>query len=63
MLRDAKRNRCGFFALMYFHEGGYRVFSALGADFQVIAVVGERFVAPFTSSDSRGLHLGDFFEQ
>jgi hypothetical protein len=48
---------------MCFDEGFDGFLAALRADLQVIPVVGERLVAPLTSLDSRGLHLGEFFEQ
>ena len=62
-LRDAPQNHCGFAGLVGFHEGVDGFLSTLGADLQVVPVVGEGLVAPFASLDSRGLHLGDFFEQ
>ena len=49
--------------LVEFHEGGDGFLAALGAYFQVVSVVGQRLFAPLATSDSRGLHLRDFFEQ
>ena len=62
-MSEAPQNVCGFAGLVSFHEGVYGYLSTLGADLQVIAIVGKRLVAPLTPSDSWGLHLGDFFEQ
>jgi hypothetical protein len=57
------RAACRAASLMRFQEGGDGILPALGADFQVVPVVGEGLVAPLASFDSRGLHLRDFFEQ
>jgi hypothetical protein len=62
-LREAPQNHCGFAGLVGFHESVDGYLSTLGADLQVIAIVGERLVAPLTPSDPWGLHLRDFFEQ
>ena len=52
-----------FAGLVCFHEGVDGFLSALGADLQVITIVGERLAAPLAPFDSRCLHLRDFFEQ
>jgi len=62
-LEGGPQNLLGFAGLVGFHEGVDGFLSALGADLQVIAIVGERLAAPLAPFDSRGLHFRDFFEQ
>ena len=49
--------------LVCFHEGVDGFFPALGANFQVVAIVRERLFAPPAPFDSWCFHLGDLFEQ
>jgi hypothetical protein len=57
LVQKASRGR-----LMRFHEGGDRFLTTLRADFQVVAIVRQRLMAPLTPSDLRRLHLRYFFE-